>query len=124
MSLPSYMPDEETLKKRREPKFVVDPKDVAATDDIRVRKWALDIMKTHSSRLDDKVPNLQIVFSKEVEPEEIDIRNIYPFDDLYYIIFKKEAVTGTFWCLRLAYRTLSGSHAILAELTYANIANI
>ena len=38
--LPDYMPDEKTLKKRREPKFVIDPKDVVATDDIRVRQWA------------------------------------------------------------------------------------
>jgi len=114
------MPDEETLKKRREPKFVIDPKDVKSSDDIRVRKWALEIMKKHTSRLKDDVPNKQIVFEKEVEPEDIDIRNIYPFQDLGYMIFRKKP----YWCLRLLYRTSSGSHAILAELTYANVDNI
>ena len=71
--LPDYMPDEKTLKKRREPKFVIDPKDVVATDDIRVRQWALAIMQKHTSRLSDEVPDKQIVFEKEVEPEDIDI---------------------------------------------------
>ena len=32
--LPEHLPDEETLARRRKPKFVVDPKDVAAKDDI------------------------------------------------------------------------------------------
>ena len=118
--LPNFMPDEETLRKRREPKFVVDPKDVTPTDDMRVRKWALAIMQKHSSRLVDTVPNRRIVFEKEVEPEEIDIRNIYPFVDLYYMIFRKKP----YWCLRLLYKTTGGNHAILAEMTYANIEHV
>jgi hypothetical protein len=118
--IPSNIPDEETLKKRREPKFVVDPKDVAAKDDIRVRQWALEIMQKHTSRLNDQVPDKQIVFMKEVEPEDIDIRNIYPFEDLGYMIFRKKP----FWCLRLLYKTTSGNHAILAECQYANVEKI
>lgn len=118
--LPNYIPDEETLKKRREPKFIVDPKDVAPKDDIRVREWGLGIMNKHESRLSDEVPDKQIVFEKEVEPEDIDIRNIYPFKDLRYMIFRKKP----FWCLRMLYRTHGGSHAILVELTYANVDKI
>jgi len=118
--IPEHMPDEETLKKRREPKFVVDPRDVQAKDDVRVREWALGIMQKHTSRLKDDVPNHQIVFEKEIEPEEIDIRNIYPFEDMFYMIFRKKP----YWCLRLCYRTTSGSHAILAEMTYANVDSI
>jgi hypothetical protein len=114
------IPDEETLAQRRKPKFVVDPKDVAAKDDIRVRQWALEIMQKHTSRLKDDVPDKQIVFEKEVEPEDIDIRNIYPFEDLGYMIFRKKP----YWCLRLLYKTHSGSHAILAQMTYANVENI
>jgi hypothetical protein len=117
MTLPNYIPDEETLKKRREPKFIIDPKDVVLTDEMRVRKWSLEIMQKHSSRFNDQIPNLQIVFAKEVEPEEIDIRNIYPFDDLYYIIFKKDP----YWCHRILYKTKSGNHSILAEIAYAHI---
>lgn len=118
--LPNYMPDEETLKKRREPKFVINPKDVAVKDDIRIRQWGLEIMQKHTSRLNDELPDRTIVFEKEVEPEDIDIRNIHPFEDLGYMIFRKKP----FWCLRLLYKTHSGSHAILAELTYANVDNI
>ena len=118
--LPEYMPDEETLKKRREPKFVIDPKDVASKDDIRVRQWAMTIMQKHTSRFKDEVPDRTIVFEKEVEPEDIDIRNIYPFKGLGYMIFRKKP----YWCLRLLYKTASGSHAILAELTYANVEKI
>jgi len=118
--LPNNIPDEETLKKRREPKFVVDPKDVAAKDDIRVREWALEIMKKHTSRLKDDVKDYDIVWQQEVEPEAIDIRNIYPFEDLGYMIFRKKP----FWCLRLLYKTFSGNHAILAEMTYANVDSI
>lgn len=118
--LPEHMPDEATLKKRRERKFIIDPKDVAATDNIRVRQWALGIMQKHTSRLSDEIPDKQIVFEKEVEPEDIDIRNIYPFEDLGYMIFRKKP----YWCLRLLYKTKSGSHAILAELTYANVESI
>ena len=118
--LPNYMPNEETLAKRREPKFVVDPQDVSAKSDARVRAWALNIMKQHTSRLKNEVADRSIVFDKELEPEEIDIRNIYPFEDMYYMIFRKKP----FWCLRLCYRTASGSHAILAELTYANVDHV
>lgn len=118
--LPNYMPNEETLKKRREPKFVVNPKDVTPKDDIRVRQWALEIMQKHTSRLNNELPDRSIVWEKEVEPEDIDIRNIYPFEDLGYMIFRKKP----FWCLRLLYKTPTGNHAILAELTYANVDNV
>lgn len=118
------MPDEETLKRRREPKFVVDPKDVKSKDDIRVRQWGLQIMQKHVSRLNDKLPDRTIVWQKEIEPEEIDIRNIYPFEDMYYMIFRKIMNKQNYWCLRLLYKTTGGNHAILAELTYANVDNI
>lgn len=118
--LPNYIPDEETLKKRREPKFVVDPKDVKPKDDIRIRQWALEVMKKHISRLDEKLPDKTIVWEQGVEPEAIDIRNIYPFEDLGYMIFRKKP----FWCLRLLYKTSGGNHAILAEMTYANVDHI
>ena len=118
--LPEHLPDEETLAKRRNRKFVVDPQDVAAKDDIRVRNWGLTIMQKHTSRFNDQVPDKAIVFEKEIEPEEIDIRNIYPFEDMGYMIFRKKP----YWCLRLLYKTKSGNHSILAELTYANVENI
>lgn len=126
--LPEYLPDEETLAKRRERKYVVNPKDVTVNDEVRIREWALEIMQKHSSRLNDQVPNGHIVFEKEVEPEEINIRNVAEFEDMYYMIFKRDIKKGRelqkLWCLRLCYRTASGSHAILADHFYANIDGI
>jgi len=113
-------PNAEVLQKRREPKYVVDPKDVAAKDEMRVREWGLSIMQKYESKLNSKVPNKTIVYEKEVEPEEIDIKNVYPFKNLRWFIMK----LGNQWALRLLYKTPSGKHSILAELRYVTIEHI
>ena len=118
--LPNYMPSQKTLDERRKPKYIIDPKDVSLKDNLRIRQWGLDVMKKHVSRLTDDVPDRNIVFEKELEPEEIDIKNIYPFQDLYYSIFRLKP----YWKLRLLYKRPSKTYGILAELTYANIENI
>lgn len=114
------IPDDETLAKRREPKFVVNPTDVQPKDDIRIREWALGIMQKNLSRLDDKTPNKTIVYEKEIEPEEIDIRNLFSFKEMRYFIMR----LGNMWSLRLLYKTPSGKYAILAEFLYANVDHI
>lgn len=116
------IPDQETLEKRREPKFIVNPKDVAPKDDIRVREWALEIMKKmdRENRLDSSVPDRQIVYDKAIEAEDIDIKNVYPFEDLWYMVFRR----GNFWKLRLIHKRPAGNYAILAEMTYANVDKI
>ncbi len=109
------MPDQETLDKRRETKWVIDPDDVAPSDEMRVRQWGWSIMKKYESKLDDKIPDKTIVYQKEIEPEEIDILNIYPFDGLHWFIMK----VGKFWVLRLCYTKTTGGGVILAQMTYA-----
>jgi len=113
------IPNEETLSKRRKPKFIIDPKDVEVKDDLRIRQWALGIMKKmdRESRLDSSVPNKRIVYEKEIEAEDIDIKNIYPFEDLWYMVFR----FGKYWKLRLIHKRPAGNYAILAEMTYADI---
>lgn len=116
--------EQKELEERRKPKFVVRPEDVAPKDDVRVRQWGLSIMKKHLSRLDDKHPDGTIVFEKEVEPEEIDIMNIYPFakiGDMRYFIMRNKP----YWCLRLLYKRPTGpGYSILAELRYLNVDGI
>ncbi len=113
------IPDEETLSKRRKPKFIVDPKEVAPKDDTRIRQWALEVMKKmdREDRLDSSLPDGRIVYDQAIEPEDIDIKNIYPFDDLWYMVFRR----GDFWKLRLIHKRPAGNYAILAEMTYADI---
>lgn len=113
------IPDEEILENRRKPKFIIDPKDVQVKDDTRVRQWAWDVIKRmdREDRLDSSVPDGRIVYDKTIEPEDIDIKNIYPFEDLWYMVFRK----GTFWKLRLIHKRPAGNYAILAEMTYADI---
>lgn len=113
------LPNPEELKKRRRPKYIIDPDDVTAKDETRVRKWAKTIMlqMEKESRLDDTLPDKRIIYYKEVEAEDIDIKNIYPFEDLWYMVFKKDA----FWKLRLMHKRPAGNYAILAEMTYANL---
>ncbi len=81
-------PDEEALEQRRKPRYIVDPKDVTAKDEDRARAWALEIMQKHEHKFTKKWKETQIVTSGEVTPEDIDIRGLYPFPELNWIIYK------------------------------------
>ena len=106
------MPDPEELKKRREKKYLVNPKDVTKKDEMRIRAWAGEIMRENEHRLDKKVADKKIVWSGEVKPEAIDIKNIYPFPDLNWIIYRN----GICWNFMLKTRG-----AVLANITYAQL---
>jgi len=83
-------PDSDEIAKRRRPKFVLDPKDVTVSDNQRVRTWMGETIRKHESKLDLKKWKInQIVTAASVEPEAIDIRSIYPFPDLHWIIFRE-----------------------------------
>jgi len=115
------IPNDDILRQRRKPKWVVDPADVKAQDEIRARKWALGVMSKNEHRLQNTVPVGTIVYRKEVTPEEIDIKNVYVFEDMNYFIMKQ---SDNRWVLRLLYRTKSGNYSILAEFGYATIDHI
>ena len=108
------IPSDEILKKRRIPdKWIIDPKDVKEKDDARVRKWGVEIMKKNEFRLNpNKFRNKQIVYRGEIDAEDIDIRNLYPFKELNWIIFKD----GKLWSLMLR-----SKEKLLALLTYSKI---
>ncbi len=108
------VPSDGELRRRRIPdKWIIDPKDVTAKDDERIRKWGLGTMKKNEFRLSaTKYKDKQIVFRGEVDAENIDIRNLYPFKDLNWVIFKD----GQFWSLMLR-----SKEKLLALLTYSKI---
>ncbi len=81
-------PEPEDLKARREGKYIVDPKDVLPKDDLRARAWAHGVISKHENKLHKKWKHGQVVTSGVVKPEDIDIRNIYPFSDLNWIIYR------------------------------------
>lgn len=70
-------------------RWIIDPSDVRETDAERVKKWCLGIMSKHEHRFTSDVPNRRIVYKGEVEPEDIDIRNVYPFPNLNWFIHKQ-----------------------------------
>ena len=83
------IPPDKELEKRRETKFVIDPKQVSKKDEERVSNWSRGIMKKNEHKLDfHNFKHLEIVTSDVVEAEDIDIANIYPFPDLNWLIYR------------------------------------
>jgi len=83
-------PSQKELDERRKPQFIIDPSEVEAKDDIRVRKWAFEKVKEHESKLTSQWKENQIVASGDVEAEDIDIRNVYDFEDMHWIIYRQD----------------------------------
>lgn len=81
-------PSSEEIEKRRKPKYIIDPKDMTSKDQTRARAWAAEVMKRHESKLTMKVKDRNIIVSGVVEPEAIDVRNIYPFSNLHWVIYR------------------------------------
>jgi hypothetical protein len=112
---PKPPPDE--LRRRRKPRFIINPTDVKPNESDRVRQWAREIVK----KMDDagrlstsKVRPNQIIARDGVDAEDIDIRQIYPFPDLNWIVYRKGK--SNIWALMLRSRGV-----ILAEVAFAQI---
>lgn len=80
--------DKSPKKKAVEPKYIIDPKDVSPKDDLRCRRWAAEMMKKNEHKLDTKYKDRQIITRGEIDPEDIDVKNIYPFPELHWIIYR------------------------------------
>ncbi len=107
------MPSEEELKKRREKKWIIDPLDVAESEDKRVKAWASEIMSKNEHKLDHKkFKDHEIVTGGVVEPEAIDMRLIYPFPELNWLIYRN----NNLWSLMLR-----SKEKMLCTITYAQI---
>ena len=92
--------------------YILNPRQVTETDEVRIRKWAATVMGKHESKFTQKWKDRQIVTSGEVEPEAIDVRAIYPHDDLNWIIWKNK----TLWSFMLL-----SKHRMLFNIDFAKI---
>ena len=108
-------PSPEEQERRRKPPTIVKIKDVTTNNETRLRTWALEVMKKNEFRLNKKTRNKKIVWSGVVEPEDIDIKAIYPFEDLNWVIFRD----GAYWTLMLR-----SKEKALSYFTYATLDSI
>ncbi len=126
MALPEYLPSQKEMDKRRKPIPIVNPDHISQKDDTRIRQWGLEVMQKHESRLKNNIPHGTIVFEKEIEPEEVDIRGLFPFAsaglNLYYFIMKDASKWVLRVCCTKGAKTKNICQGvILAQLTYAQI---
>ncbi len=81
-------PPQDVLDARRKPRPVVEH--ITDKDEIRVRAWAHAKMKEHESKLTDKWSQNAIVASGDIEAEDVDIRGVYDFEDMHWIIYRQD----------------------------------
>lgn len=105
-------PSDDELKKRRKPKWVLDPKTVTEKEVAHLRRWAHTKMKKYEGKMSWEVPDKAIIASGDVEPEEPDIGSVYGFSDIHWIIFRE----GTFFSFQL----FAGRTALL-KIQYAKV---
>lgn len=109
--------NEEIERRRQEIKnssavYILDPKNVEESGEMRIRQWAAGIMSKNEYKFTPKWQDRQIVTSGEVEPESIDVRAVYPFPDLHWIIWKNK----TYWSFMLL-----SKHRMLFNIDFAKI---
>lgn len=125
-------PTDKEMEERRKPQFIIDPNTVAPKEDIRIRTWAFTKVKDHESKLDSHWQQNQIVASGDVEPEDVDIKSIYDFDDMHWIIYRKDGslfrggpVEMLFHIVLLAKipkeRGGSGNYVILCKSSFSKV---
>ena len=83
-------PPPAVLEERRKPQHVIDPAEVTTREDLRARAWAHAKMQKYEDKLTDQWKRNDIVASGDVEPEDIDIRSIYNFKDMHWIIYRRD----------------------------------
>lgn len=101
----------------KSPRYIINPNEVAQTDKQRAGNWARELIKKHESKLDaNKFQNMKVVTSGEVEPEAIDVRNVYPFPNLHWIIYRNDQNKHVMWSV-----SLMSNHRMLFTTTFAKV---
>lgn len=78
----------EAYKERTKPRFIIDVSELQRSDTDRVKAWGEALAAKHEHKFNPRWKHLEIVTSGTVKPEDIDIKQIYPFKDLHWIIFR------------------------------------
>ncbi len=105
-------PPEDELEKRREPKYIIDPKSVKPVEDARIRAWFASVMTKNEHRLSDKWQHREIVWTESIKPEDVDIQQVYPYPDLHYVIYRDRNL----WSIMLM-----SQRTMLAKSSFARI---
>jgi len=83
-------PTEDEMEERRKSQFIIDPSTVEAKEDLRVRLWCYNKMQQHESKLTPHCTPNEILASGDIEPEDVDIKSIYNFEDMHWFIFRRD----------------------------------
>jgi len=109
--LPS--PSPAVLRRRRRPKFLINPNKVTNKQYKRIWDWAHTVMAKHEHLLKPDVPNRKVVAWSGMEAEEIDISHFFPFQkNLNWIIYRD----GLCWSIMIRH-----GKAMLAKLSFTKI---
>lgn len=98
----------------QKPKYIIDPKDVQKKDYSRIQKWCLEKMQKYEGRFGYHWNDRAIIASGTIEPEELDVRNVYSHPDLAWIIYRN----GMNFDIML---TANNARTLLFKASYAKI---
>ena len=106
-------PPEHILKERRKPKYVLDPNEVTAREKKRLMEWSRDLIVKHESKLSfSKWKHGEIIASGIIEPESIDVGEIYSFGELNWYIYRSHDKWNVL---------LRSHHRVLSVASYAKL---
>lgn len=113
-------PSNEVINKRREPRYIIDPKEVTQKEHVRAKQWAAEIMKKHESKLNpNKFKNREIVTSGYIEAEHIDVGGVYKFSDIHWIIYRDDHNGMVMWSIMVM-----GGKKMLFRSTFATTRSV
>lgn len=79
----------------------IDPESVNAKQVKRLDDFASSLLKSLMSRYEymftDDVPDRKIIVKEELNPNSVDLPQMYRYNNLYYVIYRD----GEAWCLRI-----------------------
>jgi len=105
--LPPHIRNNPTQKR-----WIINPRDVQQKEELRVRKWAHSVMKKHEHRFKPDVPERKVIAWDMVKPEDIDIKVLYPWPSLNWVIYKEKGL----WTIMLR-----SFQKLLAKVTFVKI---
>lgn len=105
--------DARRLQTAQDPKtWILHPGQIGEGGEMRIKQWAAEIMRKNEHRFTPKWQDRQIVYKGDVDPEAIDVRGIYPYPNLHWVIWKNKEL----WSFMLL-----SEHRMLFNIDFAKI---
>lgn len=92
--------------------YILDPYTVGVEGEIRIRNFAGELMRKNEHKFHNKIPDRKVVTSGDITPEAIDVKAIYPFKDLNWVIWRNKS----YWSFMLL-----SEHRLLFNLDFLKI---